>query len=313
MFLLFYIFSHDVLIFLTGQEEIETMVNQIRSILKSTQIQGPAMRIFSMYAQLPQTKQMEIFNPLPSGTRKVIISTNIAETSLTISGIRYVIDSGVVKRKVYDPITGMDTLKICKISQAQAWQRSGRAGREAEGYCYRTYTINEFNSLQINTTPEILKSNICSTILQLMALGIDCQKFNFMDLPPKSSVENAIKTLYLLGAINSIKSTELTSLGQRMAKFPLEPKYSKMLLESNRFNCTEEMLTIVALLSSENIFYFPNERELALAAHAKFYSKYGDHLTMLNVYKIFEKTERPKVSHLILFYLILFRFLLKIK
>lgn len=127
-------------------------------------MKGPILRVYPLYAQLAQNRQMDVFLPSGQNTRKVILSTNIAETSLTISGIKYVIDSGVVKRRVYDPKTGMDTLKVKKISQEQAWQRCGRAGRESNGFCYRTYTVNEFNQMQKSTTPEILRSNIAATV-----------------------------------------------------------------------------------------------------------------------------------------------------
>lgn len=122
------------------------------------------MRVCPLYAQLAQNRQMDVFVPSSPNTRKVILSTNIAETSLTISGIKYVIDSGVVKRRVFDSKTGMDTLKVRKISQEQAWQRSGRAGRECEGFCYRTYTLEEFNGMQLSSTPEILRSNIAAMV-----------------------------------------------------------------------------------------------------------------------------------------------------
>lgn len=122
------------------------------------------MRVYPLYAQLTQSRQMDVFVPSAPNTRKVILSTNIAETSLTISGIKYVIDSGFVKRRVYDSKTGLETLKVRKISKDQAWQRCGRAGRESDGYCYRTYTATEFDRMQLSTTPEILRSNIAATV-----------------------------------------------------------------------------------------------------------------------------------------------------
>lgn len=244
---------------------------------------------------MPQGKQMEAFVPVQAGIRKVIIATNIAETSLTINGIKYVIDCGMVKRRLYDPITGMETLRVVKISQAQACQRTGRAGRESEGFCYRAYTNAEYNTMPANTTPEILRSNVTSTVLHLLALKIDCQTFDFMDKPSKTSIETAMKTLHLLGAISSPKSIDLTNLGHKMAKFPLDPRYSKMLLASANFDCTEEILSLVAMLSCDNIFVIPSEkREIALTAHSKFDSKYGDHLRLLNVYRGFSQTEKQK-------------------
>lgn len=127
-------------------------------------MKGPSLRIYPLYAQLAQNRQMDVFLPSAPNTRKIILSTNIAETSLTISGIKYVIDSGFVKRRVYDSKTGMDTLKVKKISQDQSWQRCGRAGRESDGFCYRTYTFNEYKQMPLTTTPEILRSNIAATV-----------------------------------------------------------------------------------------------------------------------------------------------------
>lgn len=140
------------------------MINNFLSITQSNSLKGPAIRVYPLYAQLAQSRQLDVFLPSGPNTRKIILSTNVAETSLTISGIKYVIDSGVVKRRVYDTKTGMDTLKVKKISQDQAWQRCGRAGRESDGFCYRTYTFNEFNQMQLTTTPEILRSNIAATV-----------------------------------------------------------------------------------------------------------------------------------------------------
>lgn len=153
--------------FLTGQEEIESAAQQIRSLTKSKSLKGPILRVYPLYAQLAQNRQMEVFQPLAPGNRKVILSTNIAETSLTIPGIKYVIDCGMVKRRVYDPKTGMDTLKVIKISQDQVWQRCGRAGRESDGYCYRTYTLDEYHEMRKSSVPEILRSNIAATVSSL--------------------------------------------------------------------------------------------------------------------------------------------------
>lgn len=150
--------------FLTGQEEIESILYQIRSLIKSNSLKGPTLRAYPLYAQLAQNRQMDVFQPSAPGTRKVILSTNIAETSLTIPGIKYVVDSGVVKRRVYDSSTGMDSLKVIKICQDQAWQRCGRAGRESDGFCYRAYTLGEYNIMTANTPPEILRSNIATTV-----------------------------------------------------------------------------------------------------------------------------------------------------
>uniref|UniRef100_A0A1L8DGA4 RNA helicase n=1 Tax=Nyssomyia neivai TaxID=330878 RepID=A0A1L8DGA4_9DIPT len=287
--------DHDILIFLTGQEEIDALAEQARSIVKSAEFHDAPMKVLPLYSQLAQHKQMEVFKPAPQGVRKVIMSTNIAETSLTISGIKYVIDSGVVKQKVYNTVTGMDTLKIVKISQAQAWQRTGRAGRESEGFCYRAYTVSEFDNMSIMTTPEILRSNLSTTVLQLLALGIDCMNFDFMDKPSRESLNSAIKLLYELKAIASIEGPTLTEAGRKMSQFPLDPRFSKILLEASTFGCLSEMIMIIAVLSGENIFHTNTEkRDQIIVAHSKFVSKYGDHLTILRAFQEFLSAENPK-------------------
>ncbi|XP_055853657.1 ATP-dependent RNA helicase DHX33 [Episyrphus balteatus] len=289
--------NHDVLVFLTGQEEIEAMAQQIRMIAKNNTLNAPNIRVFPLYSQLPQNKQLECFIPSPPNARKVILATNIAETSITIPGIRFVIDCGFVKRRIYNPETNLDILKVVRISQAQCWQRCGRAGRDAEGTCYRTYTKEELEAFEKMPKPEILRSNISATVLQLLALGIDCKTFDFLDKPAPDAIDKAYKQLLLLGAIkiNDAKS-ELTTLGKQMSQFPLDPKFSKLLLTAPAFGCLEEMLSLVAILSGENIFVSSIEkREQAALAHAKFESKLGDHLMLLNVYKAFEKTDKIKL------------------
>lgn len=272
------------------------MAQQIRLLAKNADRSAPNIRVFPLYSQLPQNKQLECFMTMAQNSRKVILATNIAETSITIPGIRYVIDSGFVKRRVYDLNSGMESLKIVRISQAQSWQRCGRAGRDAEGMCYRTYTTAEMATFEEMPKPEILRSNIYSTVLQLLSMGINCKTFDFLDKPSSESVDMAYKQLQLLGAIKTVTFPELTETGKQMAKFPLDPKFSKLLITSQEFGCLEEMLSLVAVMSGENIFITPIERrEQASLAHAKFESKHGDHLTLLNVYMAFQKTEKIKV------------------
>ncbi|XP_030382951.1 ATP-dependent RNA helicase DHX33 isoform X2 [Scaptodrosophila lebanonensis] len=288
--------NHDILIFLTGKEEIEVLAQQIRQLAKINSVGSSDVRVFTLYSQLAQGKQLECFLPVPLNTRKIVIATNIAETSITIPGIRCVIDCGFVKEKSYSPTSGLDILQTVRISKAQAWQRSGRAGRDAPGTCYRTYTKEEMLSFENSAEPEILRANLTSTTLQLLALGINIQDFNLLDSPNVKCISNAYTTLENLGAIKSAKLPNITSLGRLMSQFPLDPKYSKLLLSAPTFGCMEEMLSLVAVLSTENIYVNPPDKmELATLAHAKFKSKYGDHLTLLNIYKCFEKTEKTKL------------------
>lgn len=262
----------DILVFLTGQEEIDSTAALVRRFAKTTECER-RLNVHPMYAAMSQHKQMDVFLLAPPLTRKVILATNIAETSITIPGIKYVIDCGKVKVRSYDSVTGVDTLKVASISKAQAWQRAGRAGRMEDGECYRTYTTEEFESMEVNTKPEILRCNLLSAIIQLLALGIDVRHFDFLDKPPTDAVERAVHDLIQLDAVVSSQSPTpvLTSLGRKMSKFPLDPKYAKILLSAPNFGCLEEALSIVAILSGENIFlYTTPKREQMLQAHFKF-------------------------------------------
>lgn len=171
--------------FLTGQEEIESFAFKVKSIAKDLENMAPPLRVLPLYSSLPSTQLAEAFRPTPHGFRKIIISTNVAETSVTIPGIMYVVDSGKVKAKTFNPTTGLDMLQVRPISQAQAWQRTGRAGRDSSGHCYRVFTKEEFEKFEKNSEPEIQRCNLASVSLQLLTLGINILNFDFMDKPPK--------------------------------------------------------------------------------------------------------------------------------
>lgn len=288
--------NHDVLIFLTGQEEIESLAQQIRQLAKIDTTGTTDLRVFTLYAQLSQGKQLECFVPTPANVRKVILATNIAETSITIPGIRCVIDCGFVKEKSFNTVDGLDVLKSVRISKAQAWQRAGRAGRDADGTCYRAYTKAEMDSFADATQPEILRTNPTSMVLQLLALDIDCNNFDFLDPPLEDGLRSAYKSLDALGAIKTGDVSYITPLGRQMVQYPLDPKYSKLLLTASSFGCMEEILSLVSVLSSDHVFVSNSEKnEMAALAHAKFQSKHGDHLTLLNVFNGFLKSEKPKM------------------
>lgn len=287
--------NQDILVFLTGQEEIEAMARSIRLIMKDLEGKCPCLKVYPLYSSLPSHQQLDVFRSTPQGMRKVILSTNIAETSITISGIKYVIDSGMVKVRTHHPGTGLDVLKVQRISQAQAWQRTGRAGRESPGFCYRVYTRQEFDALLKNSIPEIQRCNLANVVLQLLALEIDVLTFNFLDKPPKELVNGALQQLKQLGAIDAVEGTKLTKVGHQMALFPLDPRFSKILLSAKDYGCLEEILSIVALLSSESVFVIPpSKREKAVAAHKKFFSSSGDHITLLNIYRSFSAVTQKK-------------------
>ncbi|OON15590.1 helicase protein, partial [Opisthorchis viverrini] len=282
----------DILVFLTGQEEIDSGCEILYERMKALGSDVPELIILPVYAALPSEMQSRIFDPAPPGSRKVVIATNIAETSLTIDGIYYVIDPGFVKQKVYSSKSGMDQLIVTPISQAQAKQRAGRAGRTGPGKCYRLYTERAYRDEMLATNvPEIQRTNLASTVLQLKAMGInDLLSFDFMDPPPLQTLVAAMETLHGLSALDD--EGLLTRLGRRMAEFPLEPMLSKMLIMSVHLQCSEEVLTIVSMLSVQNVFYRPKEKtELADQRKAKFHQPEGDHLTLLAVYNAWKNNK----------------------
>ena len=287
----------DILVFLTGQEEIDTACEILYNRMKAMGPRVPRLIILPIYSALPQDIQTRVFEPAPEGARKCVIATNIAETSITIDGIFYVVDPGFVKQNVYDPKLGMDSLVICPISQACAKQRAGRAGRTGPGKCFRLYTELAFkNEMLPATVPEIQRTNLGNTVLTLKAMGIDdLLHFDFMDPPASQTLVKALHHLYALGALDG--DGILTSIGRKMAEFPLDPPLSKVLIISTteRFHCSDEALTIVAMLSTQSPFYRPRDRQAqADQKHAKFFQPEGDHITQLAVYQAWKASKFSK-------------------
>lgn len=274
----------DILVFMTGQEDIEATCEIIAERMELLDKPAP-LEILPIYSQMPADLQAKIFRSAKKGTRKVIVATNIAETSLTVDGISYVVDSGYSKMKVYNPRMGMDMLQAAPISVANANQRSGRAGRTGKGVAYRLYTERaEIDEMYKQTIPEIQRTNLANTLLLLKSLGVDnLLEFNFMDPPPMETMTASLYDLWALGALDNFG--KLTGLGEKMAKFPMEPSLSKLLIVSLEYGCTEEMLTIVSMLSVPSVFYRPKERmDEADAMREKFFVGESDHLTLLHVY-----------------------------
>ncbi|KAH7263056.1 P-loop containing nucleoside triphosphate hydrolase protein [Fusarium tricinctum] len=275
----------DILLFLTGQEEIDTACEVLYERMKALGPNVPDLIILPVYASLPTEMQSRIFDPAPPGSRKVVIATNIAETSITIDEIYYVVDPGFVKQNAYDPKLGMDSLVVTPISQAQANQRAGRAGRTGPGKCFRLYTEAAYQSEMLPTTiPEIQRQNLSTTILMLKAMGInDLLHFDFMDPPPINTMLTALEELYALSALDD--EGLLTRLGRKMADFPMEPSLAKVLIAAVDLDCAEEVLSIVSMLNISTVFYRPKEKQSqADQKKAKFHDPHGDHLTFLNVY-----------------------------
>ncbi|MCJ1454314.1 DEAH-box ATP-dependent RNA helicase prp22 [Mycoblastus sanguinarius] len=277
----------DILLFLTGKEEIDTSCEILYERMKALGQSVPELIILPIYAALPTEMQSKIFEPASPGSRKVVIATNIAETSITIDGIYYVVDPGYVKQNAYDPKLAMDSLLAVPISQAQAKQRAGRAGRTGPGKCFRLYTEAAYQSEMLPTSiPEIQRKNMSGTILSLKTMGInDLLGFDFMDPPSTNTMLTALEELYALSALD--EEGFLTRLGRRMNDYPTEPAESKALIYSVDMGCSDEVLSIIAMLQvlPHNIFYRPKEKQQqADQKKAKFLDPHGDHLTLLNVY-----------------------------
>ncbi|KAE9964641.1 DEAH-box ATP-dependent RNA helicase prp43 [Venturia inaequalis] len=291
----------DILLFLTGEEEIEDACRKIS--LEADELTREAdagpLKVYPLYGTLPPQAQQKIFDPAPppreSGGRpgrKVIVSTNIAETSLTIDGIVYVVDPGFSKQKVYNPRIRVESLLVSPISKASAQQRAGRAGRTRPGKCFRLYTEAAFKKELIEQTyPEVLRSNLSSTVLQLKKLGIDdLVHFDLMDPPAPETLMRALEELNYLACLDD--DGELTQLGRLASEFPLDPSLSVMLISSPEFYCSNEMLSLTALLSVPQVFVRPaSARKRADEMKQLFAHPDGDHLTMLNVYHAFKAPE----------------------
>ncbi|KAI1494485.1 P-loop containing nucleoside triphosphate hydrolase protein [Biscogniauxia mediterranea] len=279
----------DILVFLTGREEIDTAVQAVAE--RSAQLHPKAQSILALplYAGLTTEQQMYVFDSPPENTRKVIFSTNIAEASVTIDGIVYVVDSGFVKLRAFDPRTGIESLTATPVSKASAAQRAGRAGRTKPGKCFRLYTEEAFKTLPETNVPEIQRSNLAPFILQLKALGIDnVVRFDYFSPPPAELMIKATELLFSLGALDEY--AKLTKpLGMRMAELAVEPMMAKTLLSAPSFGCLSEILTIAAMTSLGGSVWIQREGEKKQmeSARRKFAAEEGDHLTLLNVYQTF--------------------------
>ncbi|KAF2687908.1 P-loop containing nucleoside triphosphate hydrolase protein [Lentithecium fluviatile CBS 122367] len=284
----------DVLIFLTGEDEIEAAATNVEETIRKLGSRAPELIVCRLYSGLDSALQLKAFEPTPPGARKVILSTNIAETSVTLDGVRWVCDPGYEKQHHFDSRTGMDSLVITPISRASAAQRAGRAGRTAEGTCLRLYTKHAYYSeLPESTPPEIQRANLSSVVLQLKSLGINnLIDFDFPDPPSPDVLARALEELYALGALNDGGS--LTSIGRKLAEFPLNPLLAKCILEADRLGCVDEVLTIVAMLGESGALFLrpKDKRILADSARSRFSSKEGgDQLSLLNVYNSWAESD----------------------
>ncbi|CAE7363175.1 dhx8 [Symbiodinium sp. KB8] len=328
----------DVLVFLTGQEEIDRTVDALtlragdigaapdlhtwqydaharawrRSHSKHTphpmDAAGgrPAKLLpLPLYGALSSDLQQRVFAPAPPGHRKVVIATNIAETSVTVDGIRYVVDPGFVKEKSFDFVRGMEALNVVPISQNAAQQRAGRAGRTGPGKCYRLFSKPSYLAAPVETVPEIKRTNLTNVVLLLKALGVqDVLDFPFLDAPAPSAIASGLKQLYLLGALDADGC--ITGIGRELTHFPLLPPLARMLVEATKVDVLPEALTLAAVLGSESLYWNPpraapastavrgshhgasarTSQDMAvLGARAEMYDESGDHVTLVQVYE----------------------------
>ncbi|MCJ1430732.1 putative ATP-dependent RNA helicase dhr2 [Xylographa pallens] len=275
----------DILVFLTGQETVETLESLVREYALALPPTVPKLLILPLFAALPPPAQQLVFQPTPPKTRKVILATNIAETSVTVAGVRFVIDCGKSKIKQFRARLGLDSLLVKPISQSAAIQRQGRAGREAPGKCYRLYTEPDYRALAPAPTPEILRCDLSHAILTLKARGVDdITAFPFLDRPPRDALEKALMQLFQLGALTD--AGRINDLGRQIARLPLTAPLGRVLLAAAdpAMDCLAEAIDIIACLSVENIFLAltsEETKEQAASARRALHRCEGDHLTLL--------------------------------
>ncbi|PKI77022.1 hypothetical protein CRG98_002525 [Punica granatum] len=288
----------DVLIFMTGQDDIEKLVSKLEDKIQTLE-EGSCMDaiVLPLHGSLPPEMQVRVFSPPPPNCRRFIVATNIAETSLTVDGVVYVIDSGYVKQRQYNPTSGMYSLDVVQISKVQADQRAGRAGRTRPGKCYRLYPSKIYQDEFLDATiPEIQRSSLAGSVLYLKSMDlpdIDILKFDFLDRPSSDSLEDALKQLYLIDAIDEEGS--ITSIGRVMAELPLEPSLSRTLLEANDYGCLSQALTIAAMLSAETSL-LPGrskntEKKRKPPPDLPDGSGLGDHIQLLQIYEYWHEMD----------------------
>ncbi|TXT06105.1 hypothetical protein VHUM_03578 [Vanrija humicola] len=278
----------EMLVFMPGSDEIENLVALLKRRGNDLAPDATQLQVLPLYASLPATAQSKIFAPTPANTRRVVVATNIAETSLTIPGVGFVIDSGYKKEKefIYRASGAIEHLRKMEISQASAWQRTGRAGREMPGECLRLYTEAAFRKMPEFDTPEIQRCNLANAVLQLIAMKQDPFTFEYIDPPSRDSIAAAFRTLAGLGAISS--PTDITPLGRQMLHYPLDPEHARILVAAFELGCAAELIDILALVVSGPVFHDRGDtRETAAAARAKFIHRDGDHLTAMNVLRAY--------------------------
>ncbi|MGV0791953.1 ATP-dependent RNA helicase HrpA [Mycolicibacterium sp. XJ1819] len=268
----------DVLVFLSGEREIRDTAEALRGVV------GEHTEVLPLYARLPTADQQKVFSPSRS-VRRIVLATNVAETSLTVPGVRYVVDPGTARISRYSRRTKVQRLPIEPISQASAAQRAGRSGRTAPGVCIRLYSEEDFASRPRYTDPEILRTNLAAVILQMAALNLgDISSFPFLDPPEQRSIRDGIALLAELGAFDG--KGEITALGRRLAQLPVDPRIGRMILQAGEEGCVREILVLAAALSIPDPRERPTDREeAARQKHARFTDEHSDFISYLNLWR----------------------------
>ncbi|WP_110182181.1 ATP-dependent RNA helicase HrpA [Nocardioides solisilvae] len=300
----------DVLVFLPGEREIRDTAEALGAL------GSDRLEVVPLYSRLSAAEQHRVFSSHPATVRRVVLATNVAETSLTVPGIRYVVDTGVARISRYSARTKVQRLPIEPISQASANQRSGRCGRVAEGIAIRLYSEEDFESRPEFTDAEILRTNLASVILQMTSLGLgDLARFPFVDPPDQRNVAAGVQLLEELGALatgpgrpaprveerakraSRDRGPRLTRLGQRLARLPIDPRLGRMVLEAERLGCVREVIVIAAALSLQDPRERPAEKQAqADQLHARFKDKSSDFLTWLNLWRHLKEQQRELSS-----------------
>lgn len=284
----------DILVFLPGEREIRDTADHLRKY----QGRSPKLRtieILPLFARLSIEDQQKIFKL--GGQRRIVLATNVAETSLTVPGIKYVIDAGLARVNRYSPRAKVEQLQIEKISQAAAKQRAGRCGRVSNGICVRLYSEEDFNNRPAFTDPEILRSSLASVILRMADLRLgDVAQFPFIEAPSSRLISDGYQLLQELGAVN--EQREITELGRQMARLPLDPRVARMILSAKREGCLKEILIIASVLSIQDPRERPmDKREAADQAHAKFHAEHSDFMSYLKIWDWAENAFKNKKSN----------------
>ncbi|XP_078150328.1 RNA helicase family protein isoform X1 [Carex rostrata] len=286
----------DVLIFMTGKDDIDKMVSKLEEKIQNLE-EGSCLDalVLPLHGSLPPEMQVRVFSQAPPNCRRFIVATNIAETSLTVDGVVYVIDSGYVKQRQYNPSTGMYSLDVVQISRVQAEQRAGRAGRTRPGKCYRLYPSSIYQEEFLDASvPEIQRSSLAATVLHLKSLNIqdiNILNFDFLDPPSRESLEDALRQLYLIDAIDD--DGQITKMGRSMSELPLEPSLARTLFEANDLGCMSQALTVVATLSAEITLHGSTNKKKEVKRKRQSElpdgSGWGDHIQLLQIYESWDQ------------------------